>query len=399
MSKVMNDRLIGAGILILIGALILSGAIKLPLNMVPTGYQGPKPSFYAVQYGGKVYTADNPNGASAAVFSTYLDFDPDEATSGIGNLAGEETSIFVPKASYTSVPDWVPNSWGNELNYMSNPIHVYTWQVKLSNGSVIQYRMEEWVLKWFVSISYEWDSDAEAYSWDGWNAVGKEYHNAVVWFKIDLSSLNWYFKPVNDSVPAPNKVFFGIAKIVPQHVYRYLLKRDDNIVNNDASKVSKIRVTPMSAGSVMPIYTDFMGSEAPAVSASQLEGAELNPSMFRKAVYTNIILNDFGAQAYNTGAWGAFGTKVYGDVVTYDFNVHVFVVGQWLVKDIQQVNNDYGREGRYDVSLGPLSPLGDLIKNPLFWLATGIAALIAVAVFAPTALIALAEAFRIVRHK
>ena len=393
----MSKRIAFLTLLALIGLGIVMGWVPIPkLSMYPTEYQGPKPSFYAIDYNGTTYMPSRCYGASACEMSTYLDFDPDDSTLGIGNLEGEETSMFIPRSSVGfSAPSWVPREWLSDLQYFKNPVRVWIWRV---DNKV--YRMEEWVLKWFVSISYKWDSDAEAYTWDGWNAKGIRYHDAVIWFKIDLSSVNWYFKAEGSNATYPEKVVFTIAKLRVNKVWRYVKTKDDE-ANNDPNLVSKIRVIPMSSGSIMPIYTDFHGREAPVIDASQAVGKDvmLNPEIFRKVVYTKIILSNFGSQAYNYLGWGLGGLTLYGDVVTYEIDVHVFVIGDWVVQDIDNVNaKDYGRDGNYDIRNGPLNPVLDVLTNPWFLsimsLLLVVVLVVILAIYAPGILYAVGEVAR-----
>ncbi len=366
-------------LVIFIALLIAANVIPIPsLSFISSNYEGPKPSFAAVYYDGKWYTNENYYTASLHRFDTYLEFDPDDPLLGKGNLEGEMTSIFIPTSSNIyNVPNWVPREWISSWEYIKNPINVYEWSVKDEDGRVHYYRMEEWVLKWYVTIEYGYDSYAEAYVTGlGYQAV--RYNNAEVWFKINLNPM-WYFDNVTN-------VYFGIGKV-----------RLDRI-KIDSMDPESVDITPESAGSILPIYTSLPTDSGTQVNPEQeifrYKGSVLNPSVFRREVYTYITLNDFGANVYGL----AIPPKVQSDVVTFEFTVKTFVVGEWVVKDLDQVPDNYGRQSK--IVGGWLTDLvGGVLSNPLTWVIMFIALLVVLAVFFPSSILVLAELVRAVRKK
>ena len=123
-----------------------------------SAYEGAKATFYGVVHNGVQYTAADTHGASVCrILGTQLNFDPDDASTGFPNLAGEMTTIFIPeKVSVVPMPSWVPRDWTNELAYIGNPVNVYTWSVVASDGRH-DYRMEEWLTKWYVNVEAKFD--------------------------------------------------------------------------------------------------------------------------------------------------------------------------------------------------------------------------------------------------
>ena len=324
-----NIRLIALLLLVVLG---MSYIGYLPFSIVPSNYEGPRPLFYAVTYQGRLYTNTQRYNASACTLDTTMLFDPDGTYSGLGNLAGEETSIFIPRSdTILNLPSWVPSDWRNSLQqyvaYGRNPIETYNWTVRLDNGTVIAYSMQEWLLKWFVSISYDWNSGDEAGLCFGCGDV--RYPDTLVWFKIMLNPM-WYYGNATQS-------YFGIAKITVDNVKLEAKDKQGNTIQD-----TNLRVIPMSSGSILPLYDKPLGSSLGDLESQvySYQGRVLNPQVFKPVVYTKIDLENFGSKV--TGHY-ITGKDAYGDVVTYSFNVYVFSVGVWKVKDIQQVPSDYGR--------------------------------------------------------
>ncbi|MFQ6076658.1 MAG: hypothetical protein ACE5Z5_11080 [Candidatus Bathyarchaeia archaeon] len=128
--------------LLILGFAVLVVGVK-PLALYSTAYEGSKGLFYGVHYNGKDYTASQTHGASQLrLLGTTMLFDPDDSQKGLPNLEGEMTSIFIPKTSIPSIPNWVPSDWRGDLSYINNPQHVYEWE-KQGDGFTTYYRMEE----------------------------------------------------------------------------------------------------------------------------------------------------------------------------------------------------------------------------------------------------------------
>jgi hypothetical protein len=346
-----NKKLIA---LLIIAVLLLYFAPRLlSTASYVTGYEGAKPSFYGVkdlQNGGKTFTNDNYGNASLHEFGTTMLFDEDDATTGLPNIAGEMTSIQIPMSNNTWVPpDWVPSDWWRDSLSWKNPTNVYEWKIRMSDGSYKVYRMEEWKLKWFISLSAEWDSTG----WlDDEESNNKFYKNVEIWAKIDLRPV-WYFQ-------GQDVAYFAIGKIELANI-----KTDG--MNGDP------RITPMSPGSTLEIYLNPFGSDTAPKSddfkAYYYQNTTLNPDLFRDYVYVKITLNEFGVHQW----WDWFTLKQKGDSAVLGFNVYVFVVGVWTVKDIQDIQDYQGRSSKIQTEGFSIdwSWLTSIFSSPWTWFGIG----------------------------
>jgi len=321
-------------ILIVIFFSSLTGTVKLLTSSsagYTSGYQGAKASFAGVKYNGQM---------NNVLFGTTMDFDPDEALYGQPNLVGEMSGVFVPRESLG--PAWIPADWiRTAVEYIHNPVNSWEWELKeAETNTTIKYRMEEWQLKWYLSISAQWSADWNQFPWYE-NAQNHEYSNKVysnteIWFKLDLTPI-WYFE-------GQTTAYFAIAKITLSDIaFNGKLNTGET---KEGKQAAEIKVTPESKGSYETLYYSLGGtSSKPEIPANQYQGKKLNPDLFTNYVYTYVSLNNFGTRHW-TDIWGQYAS---GDVVTMGFNVHVFVIGQWDVKDVQDLQDyeDYGKNAQY----------------------------------------------------
>jgi len=361
MSKISKSPLTVILVVLMLFVLVMGGARLLGLQTVPsyvTMYQGAKGRFYGMYdiAAAKPYT----NGR----FDTQLFFDPDEATSGMGNLEGECTAIQIPLGQSQWVPpDWVPRDWWTDAVHWKNPDEVYEWQLPEGEETDL-FRMEKWLTKWFVSVEGSWDSLG---MWWENKEGGKRYRNWEIWFQFDLNPV-WYFE--NQTV-----CYFAIAKL------------EVSSIKIEGYDTKIIDLTPESAGSVLTVYLNPFGvEENPSESdftQFYYNKLKLNPEYFRDVVYAKIILNDFGSQSYS-GFWGP---NCQADVVTFGFTVTQFVVGEWKVKDIGDIPEDYGRTSKIQYTPSPWDLIGEWLTNPwtLFWMGIlgSLFLLVLLIVFAP----------------
>lgn len=308
--------------------LVLSIAFVIPrLQSIGyiTAYEGAKVRFVGVYDNEfrKAYTNDLRHGASLAVFDTTLRFDRDGAYGGACNIAGEVSSVGIPMGESKWVPpSWVPTDWWSDSLYWKNPRERYSWHIANPDGTYTVYVMEEWITKWYVSISAEYDSGPDVWNLDD-EAQNKRYRDLDVWFEFDIEP-TWYFE-------GQEKVYFAIAKI--------------ELASIKTSGTP--RITPMSAGSILSVfYSPFSYSDrAPSETefkAFYYNNRSLNPQFFRDKVYAYISLNDFGTRDW----WEGLTLKAEGDVVTLGFNVVLFVVGEWKVRDKSLVDDYTGRTSK-----------------------------------------------------
>ena len=292
----------------------------------PSGYQGVNTSFSGLDYTAGSYSDQVP------LSSLSFFFDPDDPNKGECNLAGEMTNAFVPQGPRPA--SWVyPEWWDTATGYITNPMNTYTWNLPNPNqpDEIIAYEMQEWMLKFYVTITAEWDEislgfhethDAE------WHT--KRYQDTQIWIKLSMSP-TWYFE-------GSDSVYFAIGKVrCSDRAYGKLGTTDE-----DYEPSPLISVAPQSGGSRRYLYYQNFGKAGQMTNdPASYQGRVLNPDLFVNEVYIKLDLNSFGT--WHKSEW--WGTEKKGDAVTWGFDIHVFVVGEWVVQDIDELPGDYGRTG------------------------------------------------------
>jgi hypothetical protein len=341
--------------------------IYLPSLEIISKYQTPRPVFYAVVQNGKVSYDNKP--ADFVVVSklggtlTYQIFLRDKYKLPHGTIAGEMTSLFFP--------DQEPNNIPNDFRFVRypQPYKTYKWNITRPDGYIELYAMYEYILYWFFTFAYTWSGNAVPGAGGGetetqWCQAfytyceAKRYRNVFVWWKIDLRNV-WYFEG------QPNDTRVGLAKMVLIYYKRYVDKTYSSDGRGpDQRFANNIMTTPSAIGSYMPISDTFMGKEesdrTEKFTSYYYRGVRLNPNVFRPDVYTYVVLNNFGPEIDNNPPLGPY--NVYGDAVAYGLQVHVFVVGTWVVKDYSSVPQDYGKPPQTSTS----GSLLDFLKDPFF---------------------------------
>ncbi len=367
--------------------------VLFPLGTVgyTSGYEGVKASYSGIEW-----QHDDESG-TADQRGTSFYFDADDPQSGACNLVGEMTNAFLPESTVS--PSWVPSDWEKALTYVNNPVETYSWDLPNPDNpdETIAYEMQEWILRMYVSITAEWDTE-----WAGENSEynNQRYTDTEVWIELDISPI-WYFE-------GTNQVYFAIGKVVCSD-FAYGKLGSDNWECGELSGLagdcpeeytptSWISVTPESPTSYVYIYYQNYGAAGQAkTDYASYKGRRLNPSLFTDKVYISVGLNNFGTEDlyYYPGNW-----IHKGDAVTWAFDVHVFVVGEWTVQDIEELPSDYGRIGKQTTYKDWWV---QIIEDPRFPLFTflGILALIflLLAIFAPWVLFSIFGFIGLVRDK
>ena len=290
-----------------------------------TGYQGAHARYYGVRDQGKTYTQ--------GLWDTTFKWDSPIAQGPYGNtppIAGEMTSVFVPSESVGYQPSWIAPEWLLGASKIKNPVDTYEWELKDGEETVF-YRMELWRLKWYFSISSEPKNDGDIPEMPT-NFLEKprnSLEDTEVWFEFDLTPI-WYFN-------GTDRAYFAIASLRLTEIDFGALEGGAEPVSHD----SRLRVTPESTSSILPIYYSGFGGSRAEQDAYSYQGKELNPDLFRDRVYSYFTLNDFGVSA-----WWDWGWFWKADVVTVGLDVDVFVIGEWKVKDIQDIPDEYGRSAK-----------------------------------------------------
>jgi hypothetical protein len=205
-----------------------------------TAFEGPKPSFKGVKVGS----------SKTSLSGTSISFDSDDPEGGKPNINGGMTSVFVPEESLSNTPNWVPREWLGRNSVIKNPQETYTWNI---SGKT--YKMEQWVLKWYVSLSASWDGRVEAGGLLGglnpleFGQSTRNYYSATqIWFELDIEP-TWY-------ITGGGTAYFAIAKIQLANTVAKTAKDNyGNIVQMD----SRMSVDPESQGEIRYIYKGLYG--------------------------------------------------------------------------------------------------------------------------------------------
>jgi hypothetical protein len=379
-------------VIALIAALLLGGGAGLQFASQDLGYstafQGPKARFIGAKYNSKPYSSGQTNDASVATFDTTMKFDADAWDNGRPNVLGEMTSIFVPEQSEANwllshLPGDTAGDWIKGVSYIKNPQppSPYTWNI---SGKT--YKMEQWLLKWFISFSATWDEAERNPSgipegiqnpWGFGQRYRSYYSNAEIWFEIDITP-TWY-------IQGGGTAYFAIGSVRVSDLKKFSRDNNGQVVNFETD----LSFSPSSEGAHMYMYYGLFGQQGSEATAQTYEGKELNPEYFRDKLYCHFDLNNFGITT-----WNEIGVvKVKGDVVTVGFDVSVFVIGEWTVKDIQKIPTGFGFTAKTDQPASLLDFLKDPRVQALIPVLVALGVIVLLALFAPWVLIAIFAMF------
>lgn len=356
-------------VIVICAVILVSGGAQSLLTLgslgYTSGYEGVKASFAGLDWNTKGQSAQE------SLVGMSFFFDPDDPTHGACNLEGEMTNAFVPEGS-NPVSGLISNDWWNKALGIKNPVNTYSWNLPNPDNpdEIIAYEMQEWNLRMYVSITAKWDGGS---GFTNLEHMNQRYQNTEVWIQLDVSP-TWYFKgaPVT---------YFAIGKVVCSDFnYGKLGEPEDTY-----TKTAKASVAPESKTSYRYLYYQNYGKagQLKEFDPHSYQGRILNPSLFTDKVYMKLDLNNFGTEYIQ------FPLPVKkGDCATWGFDVHVFVVGEWKVQDIEEIPEDYGRIAQEERSWLEL-----LLVDPRFklWSFLGLLALgfLFLAIFAPGVLLAI----------
>jgi len=381
-------------VIALVVALLLGGGAGLQFATQDLGYstafQGPKARFIGARVNNAPYTSTDPQGAGQSAFDTTMNFDVDAWDSGKPNIVGEMTSVFVPKeqSQFSWLVGHLPTTeastdWANSLENIQNPQEgsPYSWNV---SGKT--YKMEQWLLKWFVSFKSTWDDRAtpgtqtseRPYPVIPGERQRNAHSNTQLWFEIDITP-TWY---IQDS---GGTAYFAIGSIQVAAEKKFAVDNDGQNVNFETD----MSYAPTERG-LLYMYNGLFGGEQTETSNIQTyQGKELNPKYFRDKVYCHFDLNNFGVTGWNE----LLTKKAKGDVVTVAFDVRVFVIGEWTVKDIQKIPSNFGFTAQTDQPASFIDYLKDPRYQALITMAVAIIIFVLLALFAPWVLLAIFAMF------
>lgn len=357
-----------------------------------SGFQGPKAKFYgaewtvqgaAVRYPLSLSGMPTPpwGAPSLTQFNTVLKFDADGESTGVPNLIGEETSVFIPRESLGSIPAWLPTSWLNTMNYIQNPQANYSWTVGDNT-----YYMEQWLLRYYISISAEWDGSIDLLGGHGEippaqvGITDNSYSNLRLWIEFDTEP-TWY-------IQGGGTAYFAIGKVQLADTVQYTAS--DVNGNSVGGARTTVSVSPESQAALIYLYYNPWGQgSVQNHNANYYLGNQLNPSLFVNKTYMDINLNKFGIYSGTTA--GGVGFWVKGDTLKMSFDVTVFVIGKWNVQDIQDNPDNFGRFTRIYAASDIFSWL--FSASTLAWLIPVIIIVLLI-IFAPWFLLAVISLFR-----
>jgi len=340
------------------------------------GGAGVKASFCGIDW-----TTDYGEGQTDLRPDTAFFFDPDEPHKFAPNLVGEMTNAFVPSESLRSSPSWVPTDWMKTSSYITNPIRTVTWDLPNPDAvnETIAYEVQEWVLKMYVSMTAEWDAFVFDWTAGQGESYNQRYMDTEVWIELIVNEPSWIFE-------GQPRTYFALGKIqCSDFAYGVLGKSED-----EYTPTPKCSVTPESTSWVY-LYHQKYGSGGMKTPRDifTYQGQVLNPNIFTDDMFISLKLNNFGTEYWTS--WGTVYQK--GDAVTWGFDIHVFVVGEWKIKDIADLPDTYGRTPKEEVTAGPFLWLEGIINDPRFaiWSFVGFMAVILLifAIFFPWVLFAL----------
>lgn len=321
-----NQNLLIFIVLTLIGFLMLGGSVPILMNMLSspsytTGYEGVHAKFAGVQWGSVK--------ATDPLWATTLSWDADTLGSGKPKISGTMSSVFIPKESVGVQPSWIDPAWLLSDTNIKNPIAEYEWEIDVSGGTDY-YRMEEWQLKWYVSLTSEplWD-EVESVSFPDHITGRNSLSDVKVWFELDLSPV-WYFE-------GAERAYYAIAKLHVSDLAKGGVLKDGKAAET-ANSECRIATNERA---ILPLFYNLFGTQGETIESYKYRDQQLNPELFRDKMYTYLQLDDFGVTS-----WWDYGTWYRADSISIGIDVHVFVIGEWMVQDIQELPDEFGREAK-----------------------------------------------------
>lgn len=366
---------------VLLASLFITLLVSSVFAQIPEGYdsafEGPKVYFHGVKYQGLEYDTYNDYASSLNRYDSAFAFDSDAQNGGKPNIIGEKSTIFIPRETVGQYRDWIPFDWFNDHEYLNNPTHVYEWEIDDE-----LYYMEEWVLRWYVSFTCEYEDNENPR-----NIVFTSeniYTNLAVWLRFNLEP-TWY-------IQGQGVAYFAIGKISLAHNVLF------SGVDNEGHTVEDVRdglsVIPESVPDPLFLSPAPFGQESAEKTAYSYQGKKLNPDLFTDNVYAEIDLMNFGASAGPSDPLGwSYWDK--GDIATFCFDVTVFVIGEWSVQDIEDDPDAYGRFVRQSYDLeGILDFIADMFTSPWGWVIILAVGAVLLLILAPQVLFAFAGSGR-----
>jgi hypothetical protein len=319
-----------------------------------------------------------------------MTFDADASGSGKPQINGQMTAIFLPEDSLSSAPSWVPFTWlqNNGLITQDSQEGIigagganppWNWTI---NGK--DYQMKEFDMRCYVSFSSSWSgSEDPAVNLDSLLNPTTEntYKDVGVWIQFDIAP-SWY-------IAGGGTAFFAIGELTTAEKTQMQAVDNNGAVHPTRTDEA---VNPEAAQAVVSLYYGIFGTASSPSNPMQYQGQDLNPAYFTKDLYAHIDLTNFGVGA---GVVNFFGSYTRGDVATFAFDLKVFVIGQYLVQDIQKNPSQFGfTSPTTETGINWLTGIIGWLSSPAnVTLLTGIIILVLIIVFAPWVLVVIISLF------
>jgi hypothetical protein len=238
-----------------------------PIVQAQYPFSVPTSGYYVTSYG----ASTTPGGSISYTppsrqFGTGLSFDLYDAQYWTCDLIGEQTAPFQPSQQ---LPDYVPASWF-EAAYPTG--HDYEWTVDNGDGTSEVVTMTEYVIKWFFSITANYDSGPNIFLGGSDESNQMRYNGVEVWFELAVNENLQYFEN------QPDQAYFAVAKIqLMNNVKSYAMNRDEEILT--ATQMQTVH--PMSEGSILDIYLNPFGTPDARDATNEYltyQGQRLNPN-------------------------------------------------------------------------------------------------------------------------
>ena len=269
-----------------------------------SNYQGVKVMFYSLQNNEGSKEIDLYNSGMITGFAV----DPDDPETGLPDLLGEQTDLFVPKLREIRFPSWVSSEW---IKTEQTP-KVYEWEAYDNEGNRHVYVLKEYKAYFYVSLTVDTIGSLD-YIGSPPEECKERYQGWKLWIYIDFGNAHWYFQDLYGE--HPDQAYFSIGKIV--------VDEEPYVESMDSTN---LRVFPNSKNEVLPFYA-YSGEDL-----IQYKDKYLNPEIFSDHALAYIQLNDFGFQ-YKLGL---FSYDYKGDKIVIPFRTTVFVVGDWKVQNEEE---------------------------------------------------------------
>jgi len=321
-----------------------------------TGYQGLQAEFDSVFVKNYWYdsTHKGPNSnynnfeASATEFFDHINLDPDEATTYLPNLGASQTPVSVDLGYGTTVYQWAVKVT-EEVVEGSNATHTWTTTIEtFKEFQMIRYKCDWSVNLWLTGDYNEATMTGEAHVW----------RDAQIWIRLVPQDFVYF----EDN---PDQVFFSPAKIQLSSIEWW---STDNAGKEDhTSNIAQYQdLFPEARGETLGIFYSRGGADTDLEQTIlNFEGILLDPQVFREEYWVRLDLQMFRPFSW----WSPYPISWSYEFpsVKLDFEVFVFVVGEWTVQLSSDETLELEPHQPQIVEFNFLGPLLNWINGVVSW--------------------------------